>query len=140
MIFKYQLEIERLPVKCPPAGFKPANVEAFRWVFEHIEDINGFQPLYFKNPPRVNVLGDHEKCQSLGLSMFNSIENAVRQFNFLKARLGETVYQILGSNLAEGKLTDTDGVADESNNKGHFTFHPSETCIFEERFQIIAAL
>jgi|GEM_PF-4611320 len=72
--------------------------------------------------------------------MFDSATNAVKQFNFLKTRIGESAYHVLGTNLAEGKLTPADGVADLPNNKGHFTFHPAETCIFEDNFQIIAAL
>ena len=140
MIFKYHIEIDLLAVKCPPEAYKSVNIAAFRWIFERMEDESNFQPLYFKNPQRVNGFGDHEKCQSLGLSMFDSIANAARQFDFLKTRLGETVYQVLGVNLAEGKLTFTDGVADAPNYKGHFTFHPSDTCIFEDSFQIIAAL
>jgi hypothetical protein len=140
MIFKYQTELGQLSVKCPPETCKPVNIAAFRWVFERLKDERNFQPLYFRNPQRVNDFGDAEKCQALGLSMFDSAENAVRQFDFLKTRLGETAYQVLGTKLASGKLTPSDGAASEPDKKGHFTFHPSETCTFEDGFQIIAAL
>jgi hypothetical protein len=140
MTFKYQTELDQLSVKCPPEICKPMNGSAFRWVFERLEDERNFQPLYFRNPQRVNDFGDAEKCQSLGLSMFDSEENAVRQFDFLKTRLGETAYQTLGINLASGKLTADDGVASEPDKKGHLTFHPSKTCTFEDDFQIVATL
>ena len=140
MTFKYQTELDQLSVKCPPETCKPMNGSAFRWVFERLEDKRNFQPLYFRNPRRVNDFGDAEKCHALGLSMFDTEENAVRQFDFLKVRSGETAYQVLRTNLASGKLTPNDGAASEPDKKGHFTFHPSETCTFEDSFQIVAKL
>lgn len=140
MTFKYQTEFDQLSVKCPSETCKPTNISAFRWVFDPTEVERNFQPLYFRNPKRVNGFGDAEKCQALGLSMFDSEENAVRQFDFLKTRLGETAYQVLGTNLASGKLNPNDGAASEPDKKGHFTFHPSKTCTFENSFQIIATL
>ncbi len=140
MTFKYQFEISHLSIKCPPQNYKVVTITAFRWIFDGVNNENNFQPLYFKNPKRANAFGDVEKCQSLGLSMFDSAENAIGQFNFLKARLGEMAYHVLGSSLAAGNINAEDGVADMPNNKGHFTFHPSETCIFEDRFQLISAL
>lgn len=140
MIFKYQAELNRFFIKCPPETCKPTNVSAFRWIFEQLEDERNFKPLYFKNPQRINSFDDVEKCQALGLSMFDSEKNAIKQFNFLKTRLGETAYQVLGTNLALGQLVPDDGAASDPDPKGHFTIHPSETCTFESSFQIVATL
>lgn len=139
IIFKYQAQMDALNLACPPEDYLSSNIIAYRWVFENMEDENNFIPQYFKVPKYANSTDD-SKCQSLGLSFFDSKKNAKDRFNFLKKRMGKNAYKRLGRNLAEGNLSENDGVNSSINDQGHFTHHPSEEENYNKSFVIIAKL
>jgi hypothetical protein len=94
-------------------------------MYEDINDAGNFKPAYFKNPKRFNEKSDEEQCMAIGLSFFDKLEAAERRFGQLKKRLGEETYKILGSQIAQGRIEEGDGVNSLVDMNGHFTHHPS---------------
>jgi hypothetical protein len=123
-MFKYQTYFEELKTVCPPSNYRTQNKEAFRWIFDRIDDENNFKPVFFKNPKRFNEKSDEEQCMAMGLSFFDTLETAERRFLQLKKRLGGEVYKVLGSQIVQGQIQEEDGVNSFSDSNGHFTHHP----------------
>ena len=150
MRFHYQTYYDKLSVDCPPKSYSPKNLNAFRWVFEDIEDERNFQSQYEKHtkqpkpPKRYNDMKDIDKCDAMALSMFNSVENARKRFFFLKDEqphpMNENAYRFLGNHIAIGNITEQDGVNEEPDRKGHFNHHPVEHFDYKTRFKIIEYL
>ena len=69
--------------------------------------------------------------------MFNSLSGSLTRFNELKEDLGENIYQTLGTKIAIGKISLTDGVNGKIERLGHFNHHPSTTTNFNNTFEII---
>ncbi len=137
--FRYWELMEPLSVPCPPDDFEPRETIAYRWVFEEMEEAENFLPEYLKHPKRFKLKDDPVKCQALGLSLFDDETSAFAQFEKLKRRMEERVWN-LGTNLAKGTIKKDFGVACLPNEKGHFTLHPFEGIVLKDHFQIIAPL
>ncbi len=113
-------------------------MRVFRWVFDSIYDEENFTPQYHRKPKRFLNSDDKTKCQAMGLSMFDSFDNAKQRFLFLKNSMGEKkAYESLGTKIAEGYLETTHGVNSLPDKNGHFTHHPSESINFVNIFSII---
>ena len=110
---------------------------AFRWVFGEMDDERNFLPQYIKQPRRFVSQIEESKCQALGLSLFNSQEEAQARFEKLKRRMLDRVYG-LGTHLAKGKLQKDFGVSNLPDEEGHFTFHPMEKVVLKHHFETIA--
>lgn len=140
MKFKYAPDHDKLETTCPPKKFKKKNIEAYRWVFDDIENPNNFIPVLFMNPKRFIKKGDIEKCQAMSLSMFDSLENSKKRFNFLKGTIGDKIYKSIGTHIARGNLTTKHGVNSKTDRRGHFSHHPAEGILYSDFFQIIEDL
>lgn len=137
MRFKYQQDYDKLTQTCPPADHLAQTIDpVYRWVFDSIEDERNFKSQFHKNPKRFLDKGDLTKCSALGLSMFNSLAGSVQRFNELKDVMGDTIYQTLGTKVAQGKISLTDGVNSKIERLGHFNHHPSTTVKFNTIFTI----
>lgn len=89
MEFKYQNTFDELALSsCPPQSYEAKENNLFRWIYEKGHADN-FLPQYFKNPTRFISKADKEKCSSLGLSFFDSQEQAQARFLFLPQNMGE---------------------------------------------------
>ena len=139
-IFEYQEEMDKLDIPCPPRHYENSKRVAYRWVFKSMEDERNFKPQYFKSPKYSNDPLDEKKCQALGLSFFDSKENAVRMFNFWLNLMGNNAYKFLGKNVAEGNLLIDDGVNSDIDEHGHFTHHPYKEENYKVVFSIIEKL
>ena len=71
MDFKYQRELARF-VECPPPNAEPCERDAFRFVFEVVDD-RSFVPVAKLNPSR-QFENEHECCMAHALSMFATQE------------------------------------------------------------------
>ena len=150
MRFHYQNDYDKLSIDCPPKSYKPQRIRAFRWVFEDIKDERNFQSHYEKHskhpkpPKRYNDMSDVDKCDSMALSMFNSLENARKRFLFLKDEppypMKENAFRFLGTHIAVGNINEQDGVNEEPDRKGHFNHHPMENFDYKTRFNILEHL
>lgn len=134
MIFKYQTELDQLSVKCPPETCLPTNTSAFRWVFDDMNDVRNFLPVFFQNPQRFLRKREEEKCLAIGLSMFDSVENAETRFRMMLDNIGKAAYVRFGTKIATAELTNTDGVSSQPDMSGHFTNYPLENHRYETRF------
>lgn len=138
MEFNYQKDYESLGEPCPPTEYKPRDIaNAFRWVFETIDDDRNFMSQYHKNPKRFLKKTDSDKCSALALSMFDNLEGAINRFQELKDIIGETVYRTLGTNISEGRLSLADGVNGKVERHGHFNHHLSAAEDCKKVFKII---
>ncbi len=139
-MFKYQTYFEELKTLCPPSNYTAQNKNAFRWIFDDVNDENNFKPVFFKNPKRFNEKSDEAQCMAMGLSFFDSLETAERRFLHLKKRLGEEVSKVLGSQITQGQIQEEDGVSNASDINGHFTHHPSIYFKYFENNSIVKQL
>jgi hypothetical protein len=127
---KYQELISQFS-NCPPSNFVEIEIEAFRWT--HIKKHgNDFKPQALINPERFLDSMDEKNCIGLGLSMFNSFQNAVykykNHYQKRKNKLKKFFIEDYGESIAKIKLGYDDGVASLPNeqNHGHFTFYEYE--------------
>jgi hypothetical protein len=139
-MFKYQNELEKLTIVCPPLDYIARNRVAFRWFFDDLKDDNNFKPVYFKNPKRFNDKLEDDICLSMGLSFFEALENAENRFFKLKKRLGEEAFKILGTQIVEVTITEKEGVNNVADVNGHFTHHPSIEFKYSKKISIIKSL
>jgi len=138
--YQYQEILDTLGVPCPPPSFRERETEAFRWVFGTMEDERNFLPQYVKNPPRFAKKPDHEKCLPLGLSFFDTAENATKRFEEMKSKLSAKLVKEAGSHLSHGRLMPEYGVGDSPGMKGHFTFYPHQETHLAPIFSITNSL
>lgn len=71
--------------------------------------------------------------------MFISQAQAITFFAGLGRRY-PNIHKVLGANLAEGSLTDADGLATKADPRGHFDLFESETADLSQTFVIIQPL
>lgn len=139
MRYFYEEKIKDLLPQCPPNHYQEKDKICYRWVFESIKDEKNFKAQADKNPSIINSKDDRLKCDYYALSFHNSLENSRRAFEFLENNV-KNARKRLGSHIAKGKIEQTDGVAEEPNDIGHFNFHPSQKCNFGEKFVILEEL
>jgi hypothetical protein len=140
MTFEFQNDYDNI-ANCPPKDYKAQEIEnVFRWFFDDIEDNRNFQTQYHKNPKRFQVKSDLEVCKALALSMFDNLEGARERFDELSEDLGDKVYQILGTQIAQGKITAVCGVNGKIERLGHFNHHAASGVPAQKSFVIIESL
>ena len=76
----------------------------------------------------------------MGLSFFNSEQNARAKFEDLIERLGNRAFMALGKNIAEGTLNKETGKTGLVNHEGHFSFYTYDGIHLKESFKIISSL
>ncbi len=136
MPYKYQQLIDTVN-GCPSDDYTNRARLALRFVKSSPPTEEDFVPIYFQNPKR--CLGDIALCAGLGLSFFDSEENARARYTNL-AKTCRNIQKTLGGYLATGNLLSTDGTSDDCNTHGHFTFHPMATVVLPPKFSVITAL
>lgn len=124
--FKYQYYFDKNNLtNCPPETYKAIDNNAYRYVFDDIENENNFKPVYLINPLRINSMEDMKlKCQGFGLSLYGRLEEAKKNYKSLIKR-NKNFHKIVGNKIAEIQLRNTDGIGSEidANTNTHFTFH-----------------
>jgi hypothetical protein len=136
MKFKYARFITPL-TNCPPGDCKPADTVAYRFVFDDLNDRRNFAPSFIIEPSRHRPSTPAKVCCSgYGLSLYDSLPNAeaaYRKFaaNFLKFE------ERVGTNIAEGNISKTDGVVTPPNHEGHFDLHEYEGVQLRSKFRIV---
>jgi hypothetical protein len=147
MKFLYETDFQQLKVDCPPTNYKPLNIKAYRWVYGAGDERN-FQSQYEKdskrkNPPkRYNDMSDLEKCERMALSFFVSLEFAEKNFFFWRdvQKMRENAYKFLGTGIAMGEISVSDGVNEiPADKRGHFNHHPAASVHYSNTFKIIVS-
>jgi hypothetical protein len=129
---KYKVEISEFA--CDLALFKEYNArQAFRWVFEDINDVRNFAPI-FMNPAAIK-----KDCRGWALSFYEESSQAIARIKEL-ARGRPTIYKKVGTHLATGILATKDGISDEPNGIGHFDHFEYINVDLKNKFSIVESL
>ena len=136
MKFKYARFITPLP-NCPPGGCKPADIVAYRFVFSDLKDWRNFTPAFIIKPERHRPSTPAKVCCSgYGLSFYDSLANAEAKHHQLTENFPNISLHI-GTHIAEGNLSKTDGVITPPNSEGHFDLHEYEGVKLNGKFRIV---
>ena len=140
--FKYHEMLDDLASKgcLMPPLFEPNNMKACRFAFSASGRINHI-PQYVSNPRR--MLDDLRKGKGntslLALSCFATAPQAELFYNNLRKAF-KNADQTIGDSLAEGKLTNEDGLKTIESPNGHFDFYEYENCDLNKSFKITKRL
>ena len=135
MELKHKYFIEKFH-KCEIVNCTTRNREAFRWVFQLIDDERNFIPRYLHSCYHE---AEKNNCVGYALSMFDSEEQAIARLNILsKGR--KDLYKKLGTHIAKGTLTINDGISNnssiDSDTSGHFSFFEYTSTDLSKRFTV----
>jgi hypothetical protein len=143
MRFKYSEFIHKIP-HCPPSDSQSQAITAFRFCFEDWQHKNNFLPVLLINPQRINTVKfkkDSDKCAGYALSFFNTLENAKKRYFELKYKRGlKNIEKILGTHIAQGLISENDGVVSKIDRHGHFNLHEFENVDLKNQFSLIDTL
>lgn len=140
--YKYDKEIQQVVKsggQCPPSNASECDRTAWRWVFEPCSEYS-FLPQAERNPPRLHSAKDLDsKCSCWAISMHASYEKSVKAFTNLE-RLVKKARKVLGTHVAKGEISQSDGVCTIEDSKGHFDFHPYYGVAIADAFEIEGAI
>ncbi|MCQ8870101.1 hypothetical protein [Vibrio splendidus] len=131
---KYQTELLSV-ANCPPQACSPQNIRAYRFVYDPL-DSTSFLPQGIKDPARAHKeTRVPVKCSLYALSMFTTEQKAIEKYRDLK-KFVKNIDKTIGSHLAEGQVTTTDGTMSTPNRKGHFDVFEYSGVDFTNSFSI----
>ena len=137
-LFKYQSLIDQLLVAgCHlPVLSSPDNTNACRFAFTE-EGHQNHLPQYVSNPRRMlQDIGKNSATTSLlALSCFTTSERAEAFYANLRKAFKHAASSI-GDSLAEGILTNEEGMMTTPSANGHFDFYEYEGCDLNKTFHI----
>ena len=140
--FKYQEWIDKLTTQgCQmPPLFEPNKMRACRFAFASANQQNHI-PQYVRNPKRmIQDIGKGEADTSLlALSCFASNSQAEHFYGNLQKTF-KNIKSSIGDALAEGVLTNEDGLKTATGSNGHFDFYEFEQCDLNQSFKITKRL
>lgn len=140
--FKYQEQIdELLAIGCKlPTLYAPNNLEACRFVFSDTNHQNHI-PQYMSNPKRMlqDIAKEKATTSLLSLSCFSATNKAETFYSNL-CKAFKNISTTIGDSLAEGKLSNDDGMKTVTGNNGHFDFYEYEGCDLNNTFHITKIL
>ena len=111
-------EVKEMGCNCPPETLLDfdSSLNTYRYIFEGNPKKNHLPNR--KTSPR-RVLAETQYCSTCGLSCFNTLENALNNFDELIKSI-PLIYKSIGDSLALGTLNMGDGQMTEIDNTGHF--------------------
>ena len=133
MTLKYQNEIQNL--NCDLSNFQEIERNSFRWTFESIEDSRNFEPVLISAPNRIEQIG----CLGFALSVFVTKEAGIKRHNNLTLDKPK-LFKKLGSHIASGDLTKSDGIANEPDEYKHFDFFTYENVDLSNKFTVLESI
>lgn len=138
MQFKYSTYIDSIE-GCPPSDYHNVEMTIYRWVHQEMRHPNDFLVVAMINPRRVNdpSIDLSNKCKGFGLSFYDSLQNAQKQYR-AKIAAHRRLVESIGEYVAEGKLAKSDGVISPVDKRnGHLTFHEYAGVDLKEKFVIV---
>ncbi|MCR4958515.1 MAG: hypothetical protein K6B13_07935 [Prevotella sp.] len=140
--FKYQQLLDGLLANgCRlPELFLPNDMNACRFAFTASNQPSHI-PQYVSNPRRMlQDIGRNAATTSLlALSCFTTIEKAEAFYTNLRKAFRNAAVSI-GDSLAQGILTNDDGMMTTPSNNGHFDFYEYEGCDLNNTFHVTKKL
>lgn len=140
--FKYQSQIAELVAKGYqlPVLYAPENMMAYRFAFSR-DRHNNHIPQYMSNPKRMLQDLNRGKASTslLSLSCFDGNIKAESFYQNL-CKAFRNAPSSIGDSLAEGNLSNDDGLKTETAANGHFDFYEYEGCDLNKTFQLTKRL
>lgn len=133
MELKYKNQIKTFD-SCDLTAFKEIELEAFRWTFENINDVRNFEPIYINDPKR-----KQDSCLGFALSFYITKEAGIKKHNELTLNR-PNLYKKLGTHIANGIITQTDGIASSPDEEKHFEFFTYENIELSHKFTILESI
>jgi hypothetical protein len=137
--YKYEYFIKDLS-DCPPCHCVGRNIEAFRILFESLDDHRNFIPNSVRDPRRDNSPRYREdiygRCSGYALSFFASLECLKRRYRKYKKSF-RNFDKIAGTHVAQGHIFANDGVTTIVDENGHFDLYEFEGSNIRPRFNIV---
>jgi len=132
--YKHKADIDAYaPADCPPIDASPTDTDSFRFVMEPMiaSDFHSFIQLK-KLPKQTETI--HNKCKRCGLSLFDSKQSAIDNYNNNPYRS-----KLPYTHIAQGKILKTHGKCTPPN-KGHFTLFEYVDVDLMKEFSIICPI
>lgn len=140
MEYKYKEYLEKNGFSVFEKNLQAIKTEGYRFVFEDINSINNFLPVFIMKPARVNDQKDFEsKCRGYALSFYDTQKNAINKYESLIKRK-KYIYKQMGTHLARGTVDENDGTTDGIKQGGHFSLFEFIMTDFSKKFSICKAL
>lgn len=135
MVGRFNEHVEEAE-NCPPKDAVGVNLDAYRLVVKSSFELDPSSQ--FRLPREVDKSTiERCECKSSALSMFNTSENLVKHYQYLKRFLRE-IDKRIGSCIVMGRITPDDGVCLPADKRGHFSFFSYEPSTdYLSRFEII---
>lgn len=136
----YAADIALLPSggQCPPADAVGATRNCFRFVFDPMGQ-RSFLPAGKIKPQRMHNAKADTACSMLALSMYSAEDKARARYAAV-LESNPNAPNSLGTHLAEGIISTSDGVCTPITGSGHFDFHPYAGINIDSAFNIIGPL
>lgn len=138
MPYKYSNETKALKEKTGDVCFvnySEKDIEAFRWVFPNIDDERNFIPLAV-DQENSSV---RRRCGGWALS-FHETEVASTEMWETLTENKPNKYKKLGTHIAKGNISKTDGKCSDSDRNSHFNLIEYKDTDFSGRFEIVKQL
>jgi hypothetical protein len=107
-------------------------IEAYRWVFHNINDPKNFIPLA-KDPQCSSA---RRKCGGWALSFHITEDASIEMWQKLND-LKPNHYKKIGTHIAKGQVTKSDGKCSETDEQSHFNLIEYENVDLQTKFKII---
>lgn len=107
--------------------FEEKEIESFRWVFDNINNLSNFLPIYILDDERKKIDERKNKATSLGyaLSLYSTKEGSITRYK--KILLDKPkAYLKLGTHVATAIIDNNDGISDLPNKDKHFSLFEYE--------------
>jgi len=133
---KYQSQIETI-ADCPCCKERiPEKI--YRFVKNVPLDYSDFIPVAIEKPNKVAGYNNSKKCLHHGLSVFDSLTNALLRYE----SFNDNLKLIKGFKyIAEGNLKTSDGIIHRSTaTKGHLTFYEGRDIELLSKFELVKEL
>lgn len=120
--------------RCPPSDAVEIEKTAFRFVHSELADPRNFKPPAMINTRR-HFPNEKVKCRAHALSMFECRDKATLFFKNLEKSV-PNVRKSIGTLIAKGNISRSDGRATRSEKNGHFDLFLYESESLSSKFTI----
>lgn len=138
MRYKYQEFIDKLAVEGfdMPQVYSPEMKDSYRFVFSNQPEKNHL-PVCVSNPKR--ILPGPIKTSGYALSCFGTQAKAENRYKALSSSF-KRISSAIGDSLANGCITNEDGMITSEDKTSHFDLYEFENCNLNKTFNITKSL
>ena len=112
---------------CPNNASAPFSESAYRGVKAPVAIADDFLPLGITDPDRFANASQNQRCSSLAISLFESIDQMRKRFTSVEKTSRKFKKKLVGMHCARLNLTSKDGRRTHAPPNGHFSFYQFES-------------